>query len=381
MYRRYDFDYSIIGITGKLFPYSTKGFIKDSPSDFKVIEDACRKKKEENGKYTYFTLVKNDWTTSNALNKIAGYCHVSWKRFNFAGTKDKHAVTQQLISVKGVNAETLKKLKIKDLELKDFFQSNEELKLGELYGNKFIVKVNDYESKNAKGVLEKFEEFIRNGVPNYYGEQRFGIQRPDNHLIGKLIIREDYENALKELLAQTYPQEGEVSANARNYLMNNWGKWEEAYNKFPKYLRIERIILHHLIKHPNDYVNAIRKLPKNIAKIFVYAYQSYIFNNAVSEMIKRGLLTSFELELPGYDSDMNKIGGAIIEEILEKEGVKLSDFKVTSYPEISCRGTKRNTLIFPEEFITEKIAKNNYTISFKLPKSSYATIVLRELIQ
>jgi len=380
MYRNYPLDFEKIGITNKRFQHSTKGFIKDSSKDFIVTEESIQKPINEKGNLTYFTLKKENWTTMQALSKIASYCHVSWKRFNFAGTKDKNAITKQLICVKGISPEILKKLKIKDLELSNFFRSDEIIRIGDLKGNNFTITVNDYDCKNIKKILEEFGEYLKKGIPNYFGEQRFGIQRPDNHLIGKLILQEDYEQALKELLANSSELEGQDSKTARDFLKENWKDWKQAYDKFPKYLNVERMIIQHLISHNNDYVNALRKLPKNIAKIFVYAYQSYLFNLSLSYLVEKNMLTPFELTLPGYDTDLKELGGAVLEKIMKMEKVNLSDFKVSSYPEISCRGTRRATMIYPENYKIEKITKKSYTISFSLPKGSYATVVMRELI-
>lgn len=379
MYRHFDFDYSKIGIKSKYFQYSTKGYIKDKFEDF-IVEEVSFEKEKKEGNYTYFTLIKTNWTTMRALHRIARYCHVSWKRFSFAGTKDKHGITKQLVCVKGVKPSVLEKLKIKDIKISNIFTSDKQLRLGELHGNKFIVTVKDYECKHLKEVLELFKQKIKQGVPNYFGEQRFGIQRPDNHIIGKLILKENYEEAMKELLAKSYSSEGEQSRNARDFLFENWGEWKEALTKFPKYLSVERIILNHLTKHKTDFVNAMRKLPKNIAKIFVYSYQSYIFNLSVSKMIEKNLLADFEIELPGYASTLKKLGGSVVEEILNNENMKLSDFRVSSYPEISCRGGIRRVLLFPKRFGINSIKKNQYTISFQLPKASYATMVLKELV-
>ena len=217
------------------------------------------------GGYSYFTLKKTNWTTMDALNAIAKACHTSWKRFGFAGTKDKSAITEQLISAKGISIEELKKVKIRDLELKDFFQSDEPLRLGDLSANEFTITVRNYESKDAKKSLEEFKKLCDKGLLNYFGEQRFGIQRPNNHIVGKNILLQNYEEALKELLAKTYEQEGIQSAKARQYLSNNWKDWKGALEIFPKYLTIERMILS-LGKIPNDYINSIRKLPKTLPK-------------------------------------------------------------------------------------------------------------------
>jgi tRNA pseudouridine13 synthase len=191
---------------------------------------------------------------------------------------------------------------------------------------------------------------------------------------------QNYEEALKELLAKTYEQEGSQSAKARQYLADNWKDWKGALELFPKYLVIERMILSHLAKYPNDYTNSIRRLPKNIAKILVYSYQSYLFNKALSELYNKGLIEDFELILPGYESDLKKMGSAIYEKLLANENISLADFKVSSYPEISCKGGLRKALIYPKNFKIIEIKKDYYTISFELEKSAYATMILKELV-
>jgi len=379
MYRDFKVNFEDFGIKARQFNNPTKGFIKDKFEDF-TVKEVMKKPEKKEGAYTYFTLKKSNWTTMDAINRVAKSCHTSWKRFTFAGTKDRSAITEQLVSVKGITKEQLKEVKIKGIELNDFFTSNEPLRLGDLIGNEFIVTVRDYECEDVKKSLKEFKELCEKGLMNYFGEQRFGIQRPNNHFIGKSILRENYEEALKELLAKTYEQEGTESSNARKYLWDNWKDWKGALEKFPKYLTVERMVMNHLVKYPNDYVNSIRRLPKNIAKILVYSYQSYLFNLALSELYLKGLMNDFELVLPGHESDMKSMGAAVYDKIMEKESITLSDFKVASYPEISSRGSMRRTLIFPKNFKTLEIKKDYYTVSFELEKSSYATIVLRELV-
>ncbi|MFA5333412.1 MAG: tRNA pseudouridine(13) synthase TruD [Candidatus Nanoarchaeia archaeon] len=379
MYKNFKVNFEDFGINANQFNNPTKGYIKEKFEDF-MVKEVMKKPEKKPGAYTYFILKKNNWTTMDAINRVAKHCHTSWKRFTFAGTKDRSAITEQLVSVKGVSEDVLKTIKVKDIELKDFFTSDEPLRLGDLVGNEFIVTVRDYDCKNVKNSLKEFKELLEGGVLNFFGEQRFGIQRPNNHFIGKSILRENYEEALRELLAKPYEQEGEESKKARQYLWDNWKDWKGALEIFPKYLTVERMVLNHLVKYPNDYVNSIRRLPKNIAKILVYSYQSYLFNLALSQLYKKGLISDFELVLPGYESDLKSMGAAVYENILEKENITLSDFKVRSYPEISSRGTMRKTLIFPKNFKVIEVKKDYYTVSFCLEKSSYATIVLRELV-
>ena len=86
------------------------GQLKSTPEDF-VVEEICEdetileldriveRTSETNGKFTQFVLQKTNWSTADAIKEIASRLHVSQTRFNFAGTKDKNAITTQLVSV------------------------------------------------------------------------------------------------------------------------------------------------------------------------------------------------------------------------------------------------------------------------------------------
>ena len=91
------------------------------------------------------------------------------------------------------------------------------------------------------------------------------------------------------------------------------------------------------------------------------------------------MINDFELILPGYESDL-KNGLCNHERILNDENISLTDFKVSSYPEISCKGGLRKALTYPKNFKIIEIKKDYYTISFELEKSAYATMILKELV-
>jgi len=73
---------------------------------------------------------------------------------------------------------------------------------------------------------------------------------------------------------------------------------------------------------------------------------------------------------------------------LEKEGMKLADFKVKSFPELSCSGTRKKIAVKPNELKLLSIeedelneGKLKISISFRLEKGNYATTILRELMK
>ena len=130
--------------------------IKREPEDFVVEEITPAKKvlkigkkykfKEGQGDQLICVLQKRNWDTNLAISEISNRLFVSRKRIGFAGTKDKRAVTTQRISLwKIKNAE---RLSIKDMILTPLENSDTRIDLGDLWGNRFTIKV--YTKKKPK---------------------------------------------------------------------------------------------------------------------------------------------------------------------------------------------------------------------------------------
>ncbi len=312
------------------------------PKGFKVNEIPGEYKK---GEHTHFVLRKKNYTTIRALQAIARALNVSVKRFSYAGNKDKNAVTTQSISAYKIPREKLESLKLKDIETFDVKEGFERISLGSHKGNEFIITLVNV--KDTSGLYD-FIKQVKNGLPNFFGPQRFGIQRPNTHLIGKAILERDYEKALRVLLCQA----GD-NVSARAWLDENWGEWKEALKKFPKYLSIERKILSYLSKHPKDYVSALKRPHKMIRLLWINAWQAYEWNLALSKNIKD-----------------------------PPKQIKIKDYpKIPEMPELhEFKGGFRNSLMFPEN-LGATVKRNEVTLKFALKKGEYATIVLRELLK
>lgn len=154
--------------------------IKQKPEDFIVKEiNECP---NEQGAYTYFILQKKNMTTIEALQKIAKAMHAPLRSFGYAGNKDKHAITQQMCSVK--NATNIPR--IEGLGITIIGTAKRPVGLGQHHGNHFTITV-----RNIKEKPDIKPEFI-----NYYGEQRFG---KENATIGKLIILGKLDEAAEKL--------------------------------------------------------------------------------------------------------------------------------------------------------------------------------------
>ncbi len=381
---------SKIGIT----EFATKtsgigGIIKKQPEDFIVQEISLNNEIaslepdsspiEYNSEYTEFTLVKRDWNQAVLLKKISDKLGVSKKRLHFAGTKDKFALTSQRISAWKIKAEQLSKISINDCKIGDFAGKDSRLELGDLWGNRFTILIREINipKRELTSIIENFLKEIKKlgGLPNFFGEQRFGI-RSNNHIIGEKILKNNIEGAIKDFLSATAENELEHGKEARIFLSENWGSFKEALKKYPIYLRFERALLNHLVQFPNDYVGAFKKLHKNTYKLFTHAFQAYIFNQELSDRLKSKKSLSGETSLVGYDSELNDFQ----KEFLEKKGIPKEKLKISSFPEASISGGPRKFLAEIKN-IFHSVENNNLKISFDLEKGAYATVFLHELMK
>ena len=434
--------------------YSTRtegigGVIKTKPTDFLVREITNRAEQEE-GKYLIAELTKENWDTHSVINEISRRLRVSRNRIGFAGTKDKVAVTTQKISIWGEDiAETeLERLKIADVSLKLIGRSNKAVSLGDLHGNEFEIVVRDIEGskEEIKRKIAAITAEIENegGVPNFFGVQRFGIRRPITHVVGKHLIRGELKEAVLSYISDVFPNESEEAKQAR--LLCKEGELKglkEGLKKMPPFLRYEKAMLNELVKNgrerrsinESDFLSAFSVLPKNLQKLFVHAYQAYLFNLVLSRRMKQNLpfdealvgdvvcfrdrfgladlhkdrmekVTEDKIEainrlikrgrafvtVPafGYETEFAEgVEGEIEREVLKDEDVELNDFYIEKIPEISSKGIRRPVLVpVKVELSDEEVSdddmnsgRNKVNLKFFLPKGSYATVVLREYMK
>lgn len=374
-----------------------------------------------------FTLEKKDWDINKVFTYLSSAAGVSRKRFSSSGTKDKFAVTAQRISAFNIPYELLSSINLKDCFLYDFSYSEKRLGLGDHKGNRFTIVLRDMEpeKETLEGLLSDFQmQAAERGIPNYFGEQRFGI-RNNTHLVGKLLLQNRFEDAAKEYLCSTNGETSEKSKEARKFLQENWGQFGKAADAYPNHLRYEKAMLNHLAAKPNDFANAFRRLPKGLFKMFVHAYQSHLFNLMVSQRLGKHslkealngdivqisgpseniLVTESNLEemralvseekaflthpLPGYAVQLAEgETGEIERAALEAEGTALSDFKIKGMPEASSRGIRRPILLQAKDFRIAEIKEDELNpgklkavLEFSLGKGDYATALLRELLK
>jgi len=333
------------------------------------------------GEFLHFTLQKKNWDTLRAVKEISKRLGVSRNRLSFAGTKDKRAVTTQRVSVWNAKVEDLEKISIKDIQLTNFSYSDDKIELGHLQGNGFTITIRDIDldENSIRDIINSTIDELKSGFPNFFGVQRFGTTRPITHLVGREIINGNPKEAVMLYLTKTYPEEPEEAKHARESLQET-EDFKAAIKIFPKNLGYENSLLNYLIKNPDNFPGALKSLPKKLGMMFIHAYQSYIFNTALSRYIQKEI-TIERLPLVGYETELDEITA----EILSEEGISRENFKIQRMREFSSKGIYRECFIPFENFSILAIENDELnqgmkksTLRFSLGKGSYATTLLRE---
>lgn len=365
-----------------------KGEIKEQVKDFIVTEMANHETGE--GDHLIVKLRKQNMTTMEAIDKLSSMLHISKDRIGYAGNKDKRAVTEQYISIQGVNQEEVNQVFTDEFDL-EVVGKGGYIGLGNLSANRFEITVRqlglpieDIRNRSLKIVDEMDGKF-----PNYFGQQRFGSTRPVTHQVGRHILRGNFEEAVWTYIAKPYDSEYKSIRKIRQELWDT-REVEDAAEKFPKQYRYEKALLYHLTKNPEDYKGAIKRLPEGLQQLFVHAYQSWVYNRVLSRLLEDDWFDpEYEIPLVGYKTELkDEKPENLIKEVLEEEGVDQEDFRLQDFPELRSEGTYRRAFADFRNFevldIDEddlNMTNNKMTVKFDLPKGSYATVFLREVMK
>jgi tRNA pseudouridine13 synthase len=389
---------SFAGIGGSI-KHGSEGFrvseLVDESLDISLSYD-------ENHRYPLYVLEKQDIDSNHALFEIERELHM---RFRVMGIKDAKAVTSQYAGMERVmrNPPTQLMSRHTRLRLKGFTKQPLEKRF--LAGNKFEIRIYNARSSDLSSFIPQVIK-----VGNFYGLQRFGSERLVTHLVGREIVKRNFTQAVSLLLSYTTEFDSQMSREIRNKCSDP-KNYRQVLKILPRGMDIERQVLSILVAGKNA-IAALRAVPIMIRRLFVQAYQAYIFNRCLSRAIMGGedLLQPqagdlcFEMEgrvtfgriikfnpdsktklvpairMAGYSFQPGKGRFEnITRAILQEEEVDPKEFYIKEMQELSHQGGFRQAPLWCTDFWYERDPL--LMVSFKLPKGSYATTLLREIIK
>jgi tRNA pseudouridine13 synthase len=355
----------------------------------------------ESYRYPLYILEKQDIDSNHALFEIKRNLHM---RFRIMGIKDAKAVTAQYAGTERVMKNPPSELKTKHTRL--ILKGFTKYPLGKkfLAGNKFEIRIYNARSSDLSSFTSQIDK-----VGNFYGLQRFGSERLVTHLVGREIIKRNFLRAAQLLLSYTTEFDTQMSKEIRD-MCSDPSNYRQVLKMLPRGMDIERQVLSELVAG-KDSITALRAIPITIRRLFVQAYQAYIFNRCLSRAVMAGedLLQPqigdlcFEMEGPAtfgriikyHPSSKTKLVPAIrmagytfqpgkgrfeiiTKAILQEEELDAKDFYIKEMQELSHQGGFRQAPLWCTDFCYKQ---DPLRVSFKLPKGSYATTLLREIIK
>ncbi|EJD6312119.1 tRNA pseudouridine(13) synthase TruD [Raoultella ornithinolytica] len=160
-----------------------QGILKANPEDFVVVEDLGFAPDGE-GEHLLVRILKTDCNTRFVADALAKFLKIHAREVSFAGQKDKHAVTEQWLCARlpGKEMPDLSKFQLEGCQVLEYARHKRKLRLGALKGNQFTLILREISDRDD--VERRLQAVAVQGVPNYFGAQRFGIG--GSNLLGAL---------------------------------------------------------------------------------------------------------------------------------------------------------------------------------------------------
>ena len=400
-----------------MLPYLTPelpgigGLLKQRPDDFQVEEVPLYEPAGE-GEHVFAEVQKSGMTTFEAIHRLSSHLNVPSREIGYAGMKDAHAVTRQVLSISGTTPEAVMDLAIPGLTIRWAVRHGNKLRLGHLAGNRFQIKIRDVEPTDVVKLKPIFAALERRGMPNFFGEQRFG-RRDNNDLLGAALIRGDNEAVLRLLLGtpdKALDDGKTLQARAAFDRRDN----AEAMKLWPRTGGLERRVLARLMKthRPSAAVHAI---DEKIRRIWVSAVQSRLFNDVLARRIsgidrlmdgdlaykhengacfrvesaaaEQPRCDTFEVSptgpLVGYRMTMPE-GEPVAVEQAAMAAVSLTPDVFKQSGKLRVKGARRPLRIRPADLDLAAGVDGfgpHVTVAFTLPAGAFATVLVRELMK
>ena len=338
-------------------------YFKQSKDDFIVTEVPLYQFSGE-GEHIVIKIRKKDLTTWSALEIIASDFGCKSRDIGYAGLKDKNAMTIQYFSIHKKFEEKIDNFEHPKIKILEKTYHNNKIKIGHLKGNKFFIRLKRVSPVHKSKIESALEQIATFGIPNYFGFQRFGNDG-DNYLKGKDIIDKklkEKNRKLKQMYINAY----------QSYLFNAW---------LSKRIEVSKLINNFKADEISTKIDLDAKSIKNIQK---QKHPFKILQGDIFNHYPYGKL--FYVEDIEEESDKFYNRDRVPTGLLAgtKTKIALDDalkFETEFIKETQENGARRFAWIFPTNIESEyKEEKAWFELNFELPKGSYATEFISELL-
>ncbi|MFN0053443.1 MAG: tRNA pseudouridine(13) synthase TruD [Planctomycetales bacterium] len=386
--------------------------IKRLPEDFQVAE--LSDMTPTGGPFALYRMSKRSLGTPEAIDEIIRRWHIPRSQVSYGGLKDRHAITQQYITVRNGPPRGLSE---KNLELCYLGRCPLPFTPKDFTGNRFTIVMRDMSERELNDALRAIPRVAVDGLPNYFDDQRFGSVGESGEFIGRAWCRGDYERALWLALADFHPDDPHDERIQKQLLKDHWGRWPECKGALSRSNR--RSIVTYLADKPPDrpdYRGAFALLKIDLRGLYLSAFQSFVWNRMLARHLRRQVaaerLTDVQLKLepqPFFtqleDSERESLEVTplplpsarlhldegpmltLIQEVLGELELELREMRV-KYPRDSFFSKGERAAMVAVQNLTHETGedelypgRHRLTLGFDLPRGSYATILVKRLTE
>jgi tRNA pseudouridine13 synthase len=383
--------------------------VKSRPDDFQV-EELPSVRPGKTGRFRFYRLTKEGLGTPEALEIIRRRWNLPASAVAHGGLKDKHAQTIQYLTIAGGPDAPLAD---RNFQLEPIGCLNAPYGPEGFRGNRFTIRLRDLPKEKADQIRAALDATVREGVPNYFDDQRFGSVGVSGEFIIHAWMKDDYEKALRLALAEPYPFDRPNIRREKDLLNGHWCDWPTLKAQLDK--GNTRSVVTYLCDHPTDFRGAFIRLRRDMRRIYVSAFQSMLFNDMLEAWIRQTLrpeqlwsvksktgprpfwhslsedeskrLAAARLPLPCSRNQKPEEPAlaAAADQVMEKWGLQWHGLRVKKMEDVffgkgeraaTLRPNVGNCTIQPDDL---NPGRRMARLAFELPRGSYATLVIKRL--
>ena len=383
--------------------------VKQQPEDFQV-EELTDVVPTGSGPFALYRLEKRGWTTPDALQTVRRRWQLDLRRVAYGGLKDRHAVTTQYLTILGGPR---RRLTQPGISLEYLGQVAGPYTSHAIRANRFRLTLRSLGEDEVSHARQALEEVRRQGVPNYFDDQRFGSVNPGGEFVAHAMIRGRHEDALRLALAAPYEHDRAVQKQEKEILRKHWGNWKSCKTLLPR--SHARSLVSYLADHPGDFRGALERLRPELQGLYVSAYQSHLWNRLLGcwlrescrpeQLIEVGLrlgqvpmhrgldeeqfrgLAGLELPLPTARTklDPSEPRAALLLAVLAEDGLRPEQLKLKGSRKMFFSKGERAGLCLPRDLEWQaepdelNAGRSKLVLAFELARGCYATLIVKRI--
>lgn len=382
--------------------------LKCRPDDFRV-EELPTVAPGRDGRFVFYRLTKRGVGTLEAIDAIRRRWDLAAARVRHGGLKDRHAETIQYLTILNGPDRPFRDARI---ELEPIGRLDRPYSSQDFRGNRFALVIRDLSREAADRAQKAAQDVPRDGLPNYFDDQRFGSIGPNGEFLGESWLKGDAEEALKLAIAGFNPHDRSPQRALKKTLVQHWGQWAEAKQALPR--SHERSIVTYLTDHPTDFTGAFQRLNRDLRSLYFSAFQSHLWNQMLAAWLARETrpeqraavdFKAGPLPFPvGLDADQagrfhrltlplpcarTKLPDGplrdLAESVLAPRGLAWEALRIKKMDDVFFSKGSRAASFLPTDWSSRLLDDEMYPgrlrwdVGFELPRGSYATIVVKRL--